>query len=162
MSDQVTIFVLFSFSIVAQPGLDQPPVVLRNPNQRDYLIGGLKPNTKYRVQVRARNIAGLSTSPAMIELTTNFSLSKYSMTEVETILNRTFVLVPSKPTFRVTYRGPTFFNVSFDPTRMTIPGSLYYVQYKEDEKGSYAETFSPGPIPKYSSGDQHVIQLFGP
>ena len=66
----------FSFSIVAQPGLDQPPIIIRNPNQRDYLIGGLKPNTKYRVQVRASTIAGLSTSPAMIELTTNYSLSK--------------------------------------------------------------------------------------
>lgn len=42
--------------------------------QRSYLIGGLKPNTKYRVQVRARTVAGLSTSPAMIELTTNYSL----------------------------------------------------------------------------------------
>jgi Fibronectin type III domain len=64
-------------SIVAQPGLDQPSITLLNPNQRDYLIGGLKPNTKYRVQVRARTVAGLSTSPAMIELTTNISLGKY-------------------------------------------------------------------------------------
>jgi hypothetical protein len=44
-------------------------------------------------------------------------------------------IVPSKPRFVVTYRGTTFFNVSFDPTTMAIPGSLYYVQYKEDEKG---------------------------
>ncbi len=65
------------FSIVAQPGLDQPSIVIRDPNQRNYLIGGLKPYTKYRVQVRARTIAGLSTSPAMIELTTSFSLGKY-------------------------------------------------------------------------------------
>ncbi|CAF1114699.1 unnamed protein product [Rotaria sp. Silwood1] len=103
-------------SIVAQPGLDQPSIIIQDPNQRSYLIGGLKPNTKYRVQARARTIVGLSTSPAMIELTTNYSL------------------VPSKPKFFVSYRGPTFFNVSFDPTIMTIPGSLYYVQYKEDER----------------------------
>jgi hypothetical protein len=64
-------------SIVAQPGIDQPSVIIRDPNQRNYLIGGLKPHTKYRVQVRARTIAGLSTSPAMIELTTNISLGKY-------------------------------------------------------------------------------------
>ena len=63
-------------SIVAQPGLDQPSILLRDPNQRDYLLGGLKPNTKYRVQVRARTLAGLSASPAMIELTTNSSMSK--------------------------------------------------------------------------------------
>ncbi|CAF2515801.1 unnamed protein product [Rotaria sp. Silwood2] len=103
-------------SIVAQPGLDQPSIVIQDPNQRSYLVGGLKPNTKYRVQVRARTIAGLSTSPAMIELTTNYSL------------------VPSKPKFIVTYVGTTFFNVSFDPTIMPIPGSLYYVQYKENER----------------------------
>ena len=63
-------------SIVAQPGIDQPSIVLRDPNQRDYLLGGLRPNTRYRVQVRARTLAGLSTSPAMIELTTNFSMGK--------------------------------------------------------------------------------------
>ncbi|CAF1002480.1 unnamed protein product [Adineta ricciae] len=114
-------------SIMAQPGLDQPSVSLYDPLQREHLIGGLKPNTKYRVQVRARTIAGLSTSPAMIELTTNVSL------------------IPSKPTFFVSYRGPTFFNVSFDPTRMQIPGSRYYVQYKEDEKDGqaiYKRTYS--------------------
>ncbi len=71
------------FSIVSQPGLDQPSIILRDPNQRNYLIGGLKPNTKYRVQVRARTIAGLSTSPAMIELTTNVSLGKYEFVDKE-------------------------------------------------------------------------------
>ncbi len=64
-------------SIVAQPGLDQPPIGVQDPLLRNYLIGGLKPFTKYRVQVRARTIAGLSTSPAMIELVTSFSLGKY-------------------------------------------------------------------------------------
>ena len=61
-------------SIVAQPGLDQPSIIIRDPMQREYLLGGLRPNTKYRVQVRARTMVGLSTSPAMIELTTNMSL----------------------------------------------------------------------------------------
>ncbi|CAF1598127.1 unnamed protein product [Rotaria magnacalcarata] len=103
-------------SIVAQPGLDQPSIIIQDRNQLSYLIGGLKPNTKYRVQVRARTVAGLSISPAMIELTTNYSL------------------VPSKPKFIVSYRGTTFFNVSFDPNAMAIHGSLYYVQYKEDER----------------------------
>jgi len=42
----------------------------------------------------------------------------------------------------VTYRGPTFFNVSFDPAIMAIPGSLYYVQYKEDENGLYKANVS--------------------
>jgi hypothetical protein len=69
--------VLLASSIVAQPGLDQPSIVIRDVNQRDYLLGGLKPNTKYRVQVRARTVAGLSTSPAMLELTTNRSLGKH-------------------------------------------------------------------------------------
>jgi hypothetical protein len=50
--------------------------------------------------------------------------------------------VPSKPRFIVTYRGPTFFNVSFDPAIMAIPGSLYYVQYKEDENGLYKANVS--------------------
>ena len=68
----------FISSIVAQPGLDQPSIILRDPNQRDYLLGGLKPNTKYRVLVRARSVAGLSTSSAMIEITTNYSLGKNS------------------------------------------------------------------------------------
>ena len=121
---------------MAQPGLDQPSVALYDPLQREYLIGGLKPNTKYRVQVRARTVAGLSTSPAMMELTTNVSLSKYFIFKnVRSVLSNVFLPVPSKPTFFVSYRGPTFFNVSFDPTRMQIPGSRYYVQYKEDEKG---------------------------
>ncbi|CAF3806270.1 unnamed protein product, partial [Rotaria magnacalcarata] len=97
-------------------GLDQPSIIIQDRNQLSYLIGGLKPNTKYRVQVRARTVAGLSISPAMIELTTNYSL------------------VPSKPKFIVSYRGTTFFNVSFDPNAMAIHGSLYYVQYKEDER----------------------------
>jgi hypothetical protein len=70
---------LFFFSIVAQPGLDQPPIIIFDPNQQNYLIGGLKPYTKYRVQVRARTVVGLSTSPAMIELTTNISLGRYSI-----------------------------------------------------------------------------------
>ncbi|CAF4581480.1 unnamed protein product, partial [Rotaria magnacalcarata] len=60
--------------IVAQPGLDQPSIIIQDRNQLSYLIGGLKLNTKYRVQVRARTVAGLSISPAMIELTTNYSL----------------------------------------------------------------------------------------
>jgi hypothetical protein len=49
----------------------------------------------------------------------------------------TYFSVPSKPTFTVTHRGTTFFNISFDPTIMTVPGSLYYVQYKENDKGLY-------------------------
>lgn len=71
----------FLISIVTQPGLDQPSIAIRDPNQRNYLLGGLKPFTRYRVQVRARTVAGLSTSPAMIELTTNISLGKHVMLE---------------------------------------------------------------------------------
>ena len=37
--------------------------------------------TKYRVQVRAITSAGLSTSPAMVELTTGVSLGKYQIIE---------------------------------------------------------------------------------
>ncbi len=51
-------------------------------------------------------------------------------------------LAPSKPTFSVTSRGTTFFNISFDPTIMPVPGSLYYVQYKEDENGLYKANVS--------------------
>jgi len=60
----------------------------------------------------------------------NIKLYKY-----KNIFNHYSILVPSKPRFVVTYRGITFFNVSYDPTIMAIPGSLYYVQYKEDETG---------------------------
>lgn len=70
--------IFFGISIVTEPGLSQPPISLLDPNQRNYLIGGLKPFTKYRVQVRARNIAGLSTSAAMIELVTNISLGNFT------------------------------------------------------------------------------------
>jgi hypothetical protein len=45
--------------------------------------------------------------------------------------------VPAKPTFTVSHRGSTFFNISFDPTIMTVPGSHYFVQYKESDKGLY-------------------------
>ncbi|CAF1215999.1 unnamed protein product [Adineta ricciae] len=107
-------------SIASQPDLDQPSILLRDDTRRSYLLGSLKPDTKYRVQVRARTSVGLSTSPAIIELTTNQSL------------------VPSKPTFTVTYRGTTFFNISFDPTTMAVPGSLYYVQFKENDKEGLA------------------------
>lgn len=55
--------------------------MIGNPNERNYLIGGLKPLTKYRVQVRAMTSAGLSTSPAMVELTTGVSLGKYKIGE---------------------------------------------------------------------------------
>ena len=75
----------------------------------------------------------------MIEITTNLSLGKRKIFEKYFRIHRVFFSsskVPSKPSFVVTYRGTTFFNVSFDPTRMPIPGSLYHVQYKEDEKGS--------------------------
>ena len=64
-------------SIASQPSIDQPSILLRDDTRRSYLLGGLQPDTKYRVQVRARTIGGLSTSPAMIELTTNVSLGKY-------------------------------------------------------------------------------------
>jgi len=56
--------------------VDQPSILLRDDTRRSYLLGGLKPDTKYRVQVRARTSVGLSTSPAIIELTTNQSLGK--------------------------------------------------------------------------------------
>ncbi len=94
------------------------------------------------MQVRARTIAGLSTSPAMVELITYISLGKYEILEKKTVVNYAFFLsVPSKPKFIVTYRATNFFNVSFDPTIMPIPGSLYFVQYKEDEKGLSEEYF---------------------
>jgi hypothetical protein len=70
------LFYVFSFSIASQPGIDQPSILLRDDTRRSYLLGGLKPDTKYRVQVRARTSVGLSTSPAIIELTTNLSLGK--------------------------------------------------------------------------------------
>ncbi len=63
-------------SIASQPGVDQPSIKLRDDTRRSYLLDGLQPNTKYRVQVRARTSVGLSTSPAIIELTTNLSLGK--------------------------------------------------------------------------------------
>ena len=66
---------LFS-SLAAQPGKDQPSILLRDDTRRSYHLGGLKPNTKYRVQVRARTSVGLSTSPAIIDLVTNQSLGK--------------------------------------------------------------------------------------
>ncbi|CAF3998844.1 unnamed protein product, partial [Rotaria sordida] len=107
-------------SIASQPGIDQPSILLRDDTRRNYLLSSLNPDTKYRVQVRARTSVGPSISPAIIELTTNLSLA------------------PSKPTFTVTHRGQTFFNISFDPTIMTVPGSLYFVQYKENDKDDQA------------------------
>lgn len=72
------LFFVFLFflllSIATQPGVDQPPILLRDDTRRSYLLGGLKPDTKYRVQVRARTSVGLSISPAITELTTNLSL----------------------------------------------------------------------------------------
>jgi hypothetical protein len=64
------------FSIAFQSGADQPSLLLRDDTRRSYILGSLQPNTKYRVQVRAQTSAGLSTSPAIIELTTNLSLGK--------------------------------------------------------------------------------------
>jgi len=64
------------FSIAFQPGVDQPSLLLRDDTRRSYILGSLQPNTKYRVQVRALTSVGLSTSPAIIELTTNLSLGK--------------------------------------------------------------------------------------
>jgi hypothetical protein len=67
---------LSCFSIASQPGIDQPSILLRDDTRRSYLLSGLKPDTKYRVQVQARTSVGLSTSPAIIELTTNLSLGR--------------------------------------------------------------------------------------
>ena len=128
------------FSIIAQPSLDQSSILLRDDTRRSYLLGSLKPNAKYRVQVRARTSVGLSTRPAIIELTTNLTLGK-QRTQAGRINQRCpsfyILLVPSKPTFTVTHRGTTFFNVSFDPTIMTVPGSLYYIDYRENDNGAY-------------------------
>ena len=63
-------------SIASQPGVDQPSILLRDDTRRSYLLGSLKPDAKYRVQVRARTSVGLSTSPAITELTTNLTLGK--------------------------------------------------------------------------------------
>lgn len=63
-------------SLINQPGLDQPSILLRDDTRRSYLLGGLQPNRKYRVQVRAQTSVGLSTRPAIIELTTNQTLGK--------------------------------------------------------------------------------------
>ncbi len=61
---------------MSQPDVDQPSILLRDDTRRSYLLDGLKSDTKYRVQVRARTSVGLSTSPAIIELITNLSLGK--------------------------------------------------------------------------------------
>jgi hypothetical protein len=55
--------------------------------------------------------------------------------KIRRIISFDIFSVPSKPTFSVIYKGPTFFNISFDPTIMTVPGSHYYVQFKENDKG---------------------------
>jgi hypothetical protein len=73
--NNICFFCLF-FSIAFQPGVDQPSILLRDDTRRSYILGGLQPDAKYRVQVRARTSVGLSTSPAIIELTTNLSLGK--------------------------------------------------------------------------------------
>lgn len=69
---------LFSFiiSIASQPGVDQPSILLRDDTRRSYLLGGLQPDTKYRVQVRAKTSVGLSVGPAITELITNLSLGR--------------------------------------------------------------------------------------
>lgn len=126
------------FSIAAQPGLDQPSILLRDDTRRSYLLGGLRPNVKYRVQVRAQTSVGLSTRPAISELTTNQTLGKHRSDAKSTFISYVmmyFLSAPSKPTFFVTQRGSNFFNVSFDPTIMAVPGSVYYVQYKENING---------------------------
>ena len=69
-------FLSWFFSIASQPGVDQPSIFLRDDTRRSYILGGLKPDKKYRVQVRAQTSVGLSTTPAIIELTTNLSVGK--------------------------------------------------------------------------------------
>ena len=51
-----TIRVSFSISIAAQPDLDQPSILLRDDTRRSYLLGGLQPNRKYRVQVDRKSV----------------------------------------------------------------------------------------------------------
>ncbi|CAF0900446.1 unnamed protein product, partial [Didymodactylos carnosus] len=107
-------------SIVAEPGNDFPSIDIRDEFRRNYLLGGLKPNIKYRIQVRARTSRGLSVSPAIIEITTNQSL------------------VPSKPSFVISAVGNTFFNISFNPDTMAVPGSVFFARYKENDKDGQA------------------------
>lgn len=130
-----TIILRLCCSLVDQPGLDQPSILLRDDTRRTYLLGGLQPNRKYRVQVRAQTSAGLSTRPAIIELTTNQTLGKINKHEDK--MAKSSRSVPSKPTFIVTQRGQTFFNISFDPMIMTVPGSIYFVHYKETDDSKY-------------------------
>ena len=70
------VFFSLLLSIASQPDVDQPSILIRDDTRRNFLLGGLKPNTKYRVQVRARTSVGPSTSPAIIEITTNRTLGK--------------------------------------------------------------------------------------
>lgn len=69
-------FVFLIISIASQPRVDQPSILLRDDTRRSYLLNGLQPDIKYRVQVRAKTSVGLSVSPAITELTTNLSLGK--------------------------------------------------------------------------------------
>lgn len=73
--------ILLNSSIASQPGADSPSILLRDDTRRSYILGGLRPDTKYRVQVRARTSVGLSTSPGIMELTTNLSLGKEKSSE---------------------------------------------------------------------------------
>jgi hypothetical protein len=83
---------VISFSIAAQTGVEQPLILLRDDTRRSYLLGGLEPNRKYRVQVRAQTSVGLSTRPAIVELTTNQSLGKHRTTIAKDAVRRTHLV----------------------------------------------------------------------
>lgn len=82
-----------------------------SPNEITAKATGLNPNTTYRIYVAASTKAGKG-EPIFVDSVT--SSSGY----------------PDPPTFTIVDMNETFANITWQPSRSGVPGSVFYVQYK--------------------------------
>ena len=88
----------------------------------------LTPNTTYRIYLAAATLAGTG-EPIFIDQRT----ALYGP--------------PSPPTFAITGLNGTWANISWEPSRQGVPGSIFYVQYRE--RGSDPWLRSPDEYRRY-------------
>jgi uncharacterized protein YneF (UPF0154 family) len=85
------------------------------PDVNSERLTGLNPNTTYRVFLSAVTNVG-SGDPIFIDVTTSLSGP------------------PDPPTFAIVDMNETWANISWEPSRTGIPGSVFYLQYRPRER----------------------------
>lgn len=93
-----------------------------DPDARVERVTGLNPNTTYRVYLRAATSVGTG-EPIFVDATTELSGP------------------PDPPSFSIMNMNGTWAKVAWEPSRSGVPGSVFYVQYRQ--RGHYEWLRSP-------------------